>query len=149
MARDASELLEGLSDEDAAGVKALGSSVRLSAGGALFRLGGEADHLYLITRGRVALSLPMRVGGHEEEVLVEERLRVEQRQGQVRRAAVLVLRVPVRLAQRDRWIAPMARRYTRLRACRVTERAALEGTEVVRRSLRVRMSPSKGAVMVS
>ena len=74
MTSDASELLSGLSAEEAAEVKALGSSVRLAAGDVLFRLGSEADRLFVVERGRIALSLPMRVGGHEEDVLVEERL---------------------------------------------------------------------------
>lgn len=73
MTSDASELLAGLTAEEAAEVKALGSSVKLAAGDTLFRLGSEADRLFVVERGRVALSLPMRVGGHEEDVLVEER----------------------------------------------------------------------------
>ena len=40
----------------------------------LFELGGAADHLYVIDRGRVNLTLPMQVFGHEEDILVEERL---------------------------------------------------------------------------
>lgn len=73
MTAEASELLEGLTAEEAAAVRALGGSVKLASGDHLFRLGSEAERLFVVQRGRVALSLPMRVGRHEEEVLVEER----------------------------------------------------------------------------
>jgi CRP-like cAMP-binding protein len=74
MASETSELLDGLGPGEAAGVRALGTTLRLAAGETLFRLGDEADRVFLVERGRVALSLPMRVGGREEEVLIEERL---------------------------------------------------------------------------
>src|SRR5512140_2637913 len=68
-----SELLHGLSDAAAAEVRALGSAVRVAPGDLLFRLGDEARDVFLIERGRVALTLPMRVPNLEEEVLIEER----------------------------------------------------------------------------
>jgi CRP-like cAMP-binding protein len=67
------DLLKGLSPEDAAAVLGLGSRVRLAPGAVLFPLGEAADSLYLIIHGRVSLTLPMHVGGREEDVLVEER----------------------------------------------------------------------------
>lgn len=69
-----SEVLRGLTAEDAASVRALGSPRRLSSGAVLFDLGSEADCLYLVERGRVNLTMPMEIGGHHEDVLVEERL---------------------------------------------------------------------------
>lgn len=74
MATGHAELLDGLTDDAAAGIMALGSRVRLAAGAVLFNLGDLADSLFLIERGRIALSMPMQVRGREEDVLVEERL---------------------------------------------------------------------------
>ena len=67
------DLLNGVSPEDAAAVLALGSRMRLAPGAVLFPLGSPADSLYLITHGRVSLTLPMQVGGSDEDILVEER----------------------------------------------------------------------------
>jgi CRP-like cAMP-binding protein len=67
------DLLSGVSPEDAAQVLALGSRMRLAPGAVLFPLGSPADSLYLITHGRVSLTLPMQVGGSDEDILVEER----------------------------------------------------------------------------
>jgi CRP-like cAMP-binding protein len=52
----------------------LGTAITLSPGSALFGLGDEADCLYVITRGRIRLTLPMQVRGHQENILVEERV---------------------------------------------------------------------------
>jgi CRP-like cAMP-binding protein len=73
MTSEGGELLDGLTAEQAGAVKGLGSMLTLAAGESLFRLGSEADRLFVVERGRIALSLPMRVGQQEEEVLVEER----------------------------------------------------------------------------
>jgi len=67
------ELVRGLTPAEAERVLALGTPMSLKAGGVLFRLGDPAEQVYLITRGRVALTLPMQVAGREEDVLVEER----------------------------------------------------------------------------
>ncbi len=67
------ELLGGLTADRAAEVRALGSPARLSTGETLFRLGTDAHSLYIIERGRIALTLPMRVREREEDVLIEER----------------------------------------------------------------------------
>jgi CRP/FNR family transcriptional regulator, cyclic AMP receptor protein len=71
------ELLKGLGPAEAEAVMALGTRRALSAGAVLFKLGAPADEMYLITRGRVALTLPMQVFGRSEDVLVEERLQGE------------------------------------------------------------------------
>ncbi len=68
------ELLRGLPQDDAAAVLALGYRVSLPSGAELFPLGAPADALYLIERGRIALTLPMRLHGREEDILVEERV---------------------------------------------------------------------------
>ena len=68
------DLLNGLSDEEAARFLALGVPARLAGRETLFRLGIQADRAYLVTRGRIALTLPIRIRGGQEEVLVEEKL---------------------------------------------------------------------------
>ena len=67
------ELLSGLGADEVAAVTALGSRITLSNGDALFRLGDQADRLYVIERGRIALTLPMRVRDRDEDILIEER----------------------------------------------------------------------------
>lgn len=74
MATNHPDLLAGLTDDEAAGIVALGSRVNLAPGAVLFNLGDIADSLFLVERGRVALSMPMQVRGREEDLLVEERL---------------------------------------------------------------------------
>jgi CRP-like cAMP-binding protein len=68
------DLLKGLSPDDANEVLALGKRLLLSSGAELFHLGQDAGALHVIQRGRVKLTLPMQVRGHEEQVLVEERV---------------------------------------------------------------------------
>ena len=68
------ELVRGLEPADAEGVLALGTRRTLAPAAVLFDLGEAADRMYLITRGRIALTLPMQVLGRHEDVLVEERL---------------------------------------------------------------------------
>jgi CRP/FNR family transcriptional regulator, cyclic AMP receptor protein len=67
------DLLQGLTPDDAAGVLALGKRTLLTAGAELFHLGDTADNIYVITRGRLRLTLPMQVRSREEDILVEER----------------------------------------------------------------------------
>lgn len=67
------ELLAGLEERDADTVRGLGTPRSLAPGDTLFRMGDAADRLYLIDRGRIALTLPMLVLGGEEHVLIEER----------------------------------------------------------------------------
>jgi CRP-like cAMP-binding protein len=68
------DLLKSLSAEDADAVLALGRPLTLLSGAVLFQLGGDADLLYIVSRGRVNLTLPMQVFGQEQDILVEERV---------------------------------------------------------------------------
>jgi CRP-like cAMP-binding protein len=68
------DLLKGLPADEEARVTALGVRLTVPAGHVLFKLGDVADRVYLVARGRVALTLPLTVGGADEDVLVEERL---------------------------------------------------------------------------
>jgi CRP-like cAMP-binding protein len=67
------DLLQGLTPEDARQALGLGVRMTVSSGAALFRLGDEADRIYLIARGRLKLTMPMQVRGCEQDVLVEDR----------------------------------------------------------------------------
>jgi CRP-like cAMP-binding protein len=67
------DLLNGLSRTNVESTLALGTRISLSSGDELFRLGTDADCLYLIAHGQVSLTLPMQVRGQERDVLVEER----------------------------------------------------------------------------
>ena len=68
------DLLKGLAQADVDETLALGSQIFLDGGDELFRLGAEADCLYLVARGRINLTLPMQVRGKDQDVLVEERV---------------------------------------------------------------------------
>ena len=67
------ELLQGLPVEAAERIMAMGTTVNLPSGTVLFRLGEPADRLFIVTRGRISLTLPIQVLGREENVLIEER----------------------------------------------------------------------------
>ena len=73
MAKAQPDVLVGIAEEEAARVLALGSRIGLSAGQVLFNLGDAAESLFLVERGRIALSLPMTIQGREQDVLIEER----------------------------------------------------------------------------
>ena len=73
MAIETKDLLLGLSEDEAAKVMALAVPVSVPSGGVLFQLGAEADRLFLVVRGRVDLTLPMRIRDGEEDVLLEEK----------------------------------------------------------------------------
>ena len=73
MTKDAPTLLAGLAADDAAEVEALGSRTRVASGEVIFELGDAAESLFVLESGRVALSLPMKVRGAEQDVLIEER----------------------------------------------------------------------------
>jgi CRP-like cAMP-binding protein len=68
-----SDLLAGLEEDAAASVLALGSRVGLAAGEVLFNLGDAAESLFIVEKGRIALTLPMKVRGREQDVLIEDR----------------------------------------------------------------------------
>jgi CRP-like cAMP-binding protein len=68
------DLLEGLDERQAAEVFDLGLPLSLAAGEVLFRLGAQATNLYLIESGLVTLTMPMQIGGREEDIRIDERL---------------------------------------------------------------------------
>lgn len=74
MATSGPELLNDLAPDEGAAILALAGRKRLAPGSVLFHLGDEAKDLYVIERGRVALTLPMQVHGRQEDIMVEERL---------------------------------------------------------------------------
>ena len=67
------ELLKDLSEDAAERVLALGTKAVLPGGTVLFRLGESADRVFIVTRGSIALTLPIQVLGQEQNVLIEER----------------------------------------------------------------------------
>jgi CRP/FNR family transcriptional regulator, cyclic AMP receptor protein len=67
------DLFQGLAPEDAERALGLGVRMILSSGAELFRLGDDADRIYLISHGQLRLTMPMQVRGCEQDVLVEER----------------------------------------------------------------------------
>jgi CRP-like cAMP-binding protein len=74
MSIEQADMLRGVAAADAARLAALGSRVHVPTGTQLFELGSDAQDVYLIDRGRIALTLPMRIGARQEDVLVEERI---------------------------------------------------------------------------
>jgi CRP-like cAMP-binding protein len=73
MGIEQADMLHGVGAADAARLTALGSRAHVPTGAPLFELGSEARDVYLIERGRIALTLPMRIAARQEDVLVEER----------------------------------------------------------------------------
>lgn len=67
------DLLTSLDRGEIEEVLGLGSRISLPSGAELFALGAQAGSLFLIERGRIKLTLPMRVRGRQEDILVEER----------------------------------------------------------------------------
>jgi len=67
------ELVNGLSSAEAEQVLGLGTRMIVPSGTSLFQLGDPADRLFLVERGRIRLTLPMRVRGQDQDVFVEER----------------------------------------------------------------------------
>jgi len=67
------DLLEGLAQEEAERILTLGNRMVLTSGAELFHLGDAAECIYLVIRGRLRLTLPMRVRSNPQDVLVEER----------------------------------------------------------------------------
>ena len=73
MTTASADVLVGIAPQEAARVLALGASIRLSAGQVLFNLGDAAQSLFVVERGRIALTLPMTLRDKEQDVLIEER----------------------------------------------------------------------------
>lgn len=67
------ELLLGVAPAHVQAITALGRALTLKTGDTLFRLGDRADSLFVIDRGRVALTLPMQIRDRDEDILIEER----------------------------------------------------------------------------
>lgn len=74
MARLQMDLLAGLSESEAGEVMTLGSRIDSRKGERLFSMGDPAERMFVLVNGWISLTLPMTIRGHEEEVLVEERL---------------------------------------------------------------------------
>jgi CRP-like cAMP-binding protein len=68
------ELLDGLSRQETELVLELATRSVLPSGSVLFNLGDPADRIFIIERGRVALTLPIQVLDHTEDILLEERV---------------------------------------------------------------------------
>ena len=66
------ELLNGLAPAEVEQVLELGSRLIVPSGTPLFRLGEPADRLFLTTRGRLRLSLPIEIRGQEQNIMTEE-----------------------------------------------------------------------------
>ena len=60
------DLLRNLDDRAAEDVLALGSPVSLRRGEVLFRLGADATNLYTVRSGLMTLTMPIQIGGREE-----------------------------------------------------------------------------------
>lgn len=74
MSSNQSDLLRGLSREDAERLTALGRSLTVPSGGVLFQLGDAAEQVYHVVHGRIELTLPLQVRNKTEDILIEERL---------------------------------------------------------------------------
>ena len=67
------DLFRGLEAADIGRITALGARRHLPSGDVLFALGADANDVFLIERGSMALTMPLRVGAGDTDVLVEER----------------------------------------------------------------------------
>lgn len=74
MPKPQTDLLKGLTEDEAARVMGLGTTIPLAAGEVLFRLGEPAERMFLVRSGRIHLSLPVAIRGQDEDVLIEERM---------------------------------------------------------------------------
>jgi len=68
------DLVKDLTEAEANELLALGTRSTIASGAELFPLGAEATSLFVIERGRIALTLPLHVQGRDEDIMVEERL---------------------------------------------------------------------------
>ena len=62
-----SELLKGIPPREADRVLSLGKRLTLTSGAELFHMGAPADSLYLVSRGRIKLTLPMQIRGNQQD----------------------------------------------------------------------------------
>jgi CRP-like cAMP-binding protein len=73
MTKEQPDLLKGLPSDEVDKVLSLGSRLTLTSGAELFHMGTPADSLYLVSQGRIKLTLPMQIRGQQQDVFVEER----------------------------------------------------------------------------
>jgi CRP-like cAMP-binding protein len=73
MTKEQPDLLRGLPPAEADRVLSLGKRLTLTSGAELFHMGAPADSLYLVSQGRIKLTLPMQIRGNQQDVFVEER----------------------------------------------------------------------------
>ena len=62
------ELFRGLTEEQCRAVASMASERQAAPGETLFQLGGRAEELFVIRRGRVDLSFPLQVLGEQRDV---------------------------------------------------------------------------------
>ncbi len=67
------ELFQNLPSRDVEHLLGTAKHITLPRGAVLFALGDTADSLYIVERGHLALTLPMKVLGREENILIEQR----------------------------------------------------------------------------
>jgi CRP/FNR family cyclic AMP-dependent transcriptional regulator len=68
-----SELLRGIDGPILDRLTELGRSASAPSGSALFRLGEAAENVYVVLRGRVALTLPIEIRAVQQDVTVDEK----------------------------------------------------------------------------
>ena len=68
-----SELLRGIDGELLDRLEQAGRTLVAPSGMTLFRLGDPADNLYIVLRGRVALTLPIEIRAAQQDVTVDEK----------------------------------------------------------------------------
>lgn len=66
-----SEVLAGLSEADCLRLEPLAETREVRAGVTIFELGDEADRLFIVGKGTVDLTLPLRVMGEVKEVKLQ------------------------------------------------------------------------------
>jgi CRP-like cAMP-binding protein len=69
----ASELFRGIEAGTLERLLAVGRRTSVPSGTTLFKLGEPATSMYVIARGRVALSLPIEIRGAQQDITVDER----------------------------------------------------------------------------
>jgi CRP/FNR family transcriptional regulator, cyclic AMP receptor protein len=68
-----SELFGGVDDSALERLTAVGRLVSAPSGTMLFKLGDNAEALYVVLQGRVALRLPMQIRSVQQEITVDEK----------------------------------------------------------------------------
>jgi CRP-like cAMP-binding protein len=68
-----SELLRGVEGATLERLLALGRAATVASGTWLFRLGDLAENVYVVLRGRIALTLPIEIRSVQQDVTVDEK----------------------------------------------------------------------------